>query len=30
MIIGHFSRIPFAEFSRALLPAAIVGLAINF
>ena len=30
MIIGHFSRISFAEFSRALLPAAIVGLAINF
>jgi Na+/H+ antiporter NhaD/arsenite permease-like protein len=30
MIIGHFSRIPFAEFSRALLPVALVGLAINF
>jgi Na+/H+ antiporter NhaD/arsenite permease-like protein len=30
MIIGHFSRIPFAKFSQALLPAAIVGLAINF
>jgi Na+/H+ antiporter NhaD/arsenite permease-like protein len=30
MIIGHFSRISFPEFSRALLPAAIVGLAINF
>jgi Na+/H+ antiporter NhaD/arsenite permease-like protein len=30
MIIGHFSRIPFAEFSRALTPAAIIGLAINF
>lgn len=30
MIIGHFSRISFAEFSWALLPAAIVGLAINF
>ena len=30
MIIGHFSRIPFSEFSRALLPAALVGLAINF
>ena len=30
MIIGHFSRIPFSEFSRALLPAAVVGLAINF
>jgi len=30
MIIGHFSRISFSEFSRALLPAAFVGLAINF
>jgi Na+/H+ antiporter NhaD/arsenite permease-like protein len=30
MIIGHFSRISFSEFSRALLPAALVGLAINF
>ena len=30
MIIGHFSRISFPEFSRALLPAAMVGLAINF
>ena len=30
MIIGHFSRISFPEFSRALLPAAVVGLAINF
>jgi len=30
MIIGHFSRISFLEFSRVLLPAAIVGLAINF
>jgi predicted cation transporter len=30
MIIGHFSRISFPEFSRALLPAAIVGLTINF
>ncbi len=30
MIIGHFSHIPFAQFSRALMPAAIVGLAINF
>jgi len=30
MIIGHFSRIPFSEFSRALLPAAVVGLVINF
>ena len=30
MIIGHFSQISFPEFSRSLLPAAIVGLAINF
>jgi len=30
MIIGHFSQISFLEFSRSLLPAAIVGLAINF
>ena len=30
MIIGHFSRISFPEFSRALLPAAIIGLGINF
>ena len=30
MIIGHFSRISFPEFSRSLLPAAVVGLAINF
>ena len=30
MIIGHFSHISFPEFSRALLPAAFVGLAINF
>jgi Na+/H+ antiporter NhaD/arsenite permease-like protein len=30
MIIGHFSHIPFSQFSRALIPAAIVGLAINF
>jgi Na+/H+ antiporter NhaD/arsenite permease-like protein len=30
MIIGHFSRISFPEFSRALFPAAIVGMAINF
>lgn len=30
MIIGHFSRISFSEFSGALLPAALVGLAINF
>ncbi len=30
MIIGHFSHIPFSQFSRALVPVAIVGLAINF
>jgi Na+/H+ antiporter NhaD/arsenite permease-like protein len=30
MIIGHFSRISFPEFSRALLPAGLVGLTINF
>jgi Na+/H+ antiporter NhaD/arsenite permease-like protein len=30
MIIGHLSHIPFSQFSRALLPTAIVGLAINF
>src|SRR5438105_9971159 len=30
MIIGHFSHISFPEFSRSLLPAAAVGLAINF
>ena len=30
MIIGHFSDIPFAQFSRTLTPAAIIGLAINF
>ncbi|PYL58254.1 MAG: hypothetical protein DMF30_03330 [Verrucomicrobia bacterium] len=30
MIIGHFSHIPFAQFSRTLTPAAIIGLAINF
>ena len=30
MIIGHLSGISFREFSRALLPAAVVGLAINF
>jgi Na+/H+ antiporter NhaD/arsenite permease-like protein len=30
MIIGHFSRISFPEFSRSLLPTAVVGLAINF
>jgi Na+/H+ antiporter NhaD/arsenite permease-like protein len=30
MIIGHYSRISFSDFSRTLLPAALVGLAINF
>jgi len=30
MIIGHFSHIPFSQFSRWLAPAAIAGLAINF
>jgi Na+/H+ antiporter NhaD/arsenite permease-like protein len=30
MIIGHFSRIPFAQFSRSLAPAAFLGLAIDF
>jgi Na+/H+ antiporter NhaD/arsenite permease-like protein len=30
MIIGHFSHIPFSQFSRSLAPAAIVGLVINF
>ena len=30
MIIGHLARISFLEFSRALLPAALFGLAINF
>jgi Na+/H+ antiporter NhaD/arsenite permease-like protein len=30
MIIGHFSHIPFSQFSRMLAPAAIIGLAINF
>jgi Na+/H+ antiporter NhaD/arsenite permease-like protein len=30
MIIGHFSHIPFSQFSRTLVPAAIIGLAINF
>ncbi|PYJ69863.1 MAG: anion transporter [Verrucomicrobia bacterium] len=30
MIIGHFSHIPFSQFSRSLVPAAVVGLAINF
>jgi Na+/H+ antiporter NhaD/arsenite permease-like protein len=30
MIIGHFSRIPFAQFSRSLAPAAVLGLVINF
>src|SRR5437588_7745915 len=30
MLIGHFSHIPFVEFSRTLAPAAIIGLVINF
>lgn len=30
MIIGHLSRIPFARFSLALLPVALVGLAIAY
>ena len=30
MIIGHFSQISFPEFSRSLLPTAIIGLAISF
>jgi Na+/H+ antiporter NhaD/arsenite permease-like protein len=30
MIIGHMSRIPFLRFSAALLPAAAVGLAIEY
>ena len=30
MIIGHFSHVPFSQFSRALAPAAIIGLTINF
>ena len=30
MIIGHFSHIPFTQFSDSLAPAAVVGLAINF
>src|SRR5215468_8853223 len=30
MIIGHLSHISFCEFSRSLLPAAVIGLAINF
>src|SRR5437879_11712858 len=29
MIIGHFSHIPFTQFSDSLAPAAIIGLAIN-
>jgi Na+/H+ antiporter NhaD/arsenite permease-like protein len=29
MIIGHFSHIPFSEFTRSLAPAAGIGLAIN-
>jgi Na+/H+ antiporter NhaD/arsenite permease-like protein len=30
MIIEQFSHIPFAEFSRSLVPASLVGLALNF
>lgn len=30
MIIGHFSQIPFVQFSRSLAPAAILGLGLNF
>ncbi|PYK79376.1 MAG: anion transporter, partial [Verrucomicrobia bacterium] len=30
MIIGHFSHISFAQFSRSLAPAAILGLGLNF
>jgi len=30
MIIGHFSHISFPEFSRSLVPVAVIGLAINF
>jgi Na+/H+ antiporter NhaD/arsenite permease-like protein len=30
MIIGHFSHISFLEFSRSLLPAAVIGLANRF
>jgi len=30
MIIGHFSHLSFAQFSRALAPAGILGLAVNF
>ena len=30
MMIAHFSRIPFAQFSRSLASAAIIGLAIDF
>lgn len=30
MIIGHFSDISFSESARSLVPAALVGLAINF
>jgi len=30
MIIGHFSHIGFSRFSLALVPAAVIGLAINF
>ncbi len=30
MLIGHMSRIPFADFSRSLAPAAAAGLALQF
>ena len=30
MIIGHFSHVSFSEFSRSLMPVAIIGMAINF
>jgi Na+/H+ antiporter NhaD/arsenite permease-like protein len=30
MIIGHLSHISFLEFSRSLLPAAVIGLTINY
>ena len=30
IIIGHLSHLPFAQFSQALLPTAIVGLTINY
>ena len=30
MIIGHFSHVSFSEFSRSLMPVAVIGMAINF